>query len=296
MTGMHQVEHIFSVDVEEHFQVNAFENAVPRESWHRYPSRVGASVDRVLAQLERHGATGTFFVLGWVAHHHPEVVKRIAAAGHEVASHGWWHRRVWQLTPEQFRADVESSKDILEQVCGQEVVGFRAPSFSIVHGGEWAFDVLLDAGYRYDSSLFPIRRPGYGYPSAPTHPHLIKRAGGVLVELPIATRRMWGLRVPAGGGGYFRQLPYGLCSGALAQSAAQDTPGVFFIHPWEVDPAQPRLDVPWLTRIRHYRGLSRTAPRLERLLGEYSFTSVARSSALRGIFEAASPRKRAIPA
>ena len=290
------VEHIFSVDVEEHFQVNAFEDAVPRESWHRFPSRVGASVDRLLAQLERHGATGTFFILGWVAQHHPAVVRRIAEAGHEVASHGWWHRRVWQLTPEQFAEDVRSSKDILEQLCGQEVNGFRAPSFSIVPGCEWAFDVLLDAGYRYDSSLFPIRRPGYGYPSAPVSPHRIERAGGVLVELPIATREMLGVRVPAGGGGYFRQLPYGLCRGALAGAGAQGTPGIFFIHPWEVDPGQPRLDVPWLTRIRHYRGLGRTSARLERLLGEFRFTSVARSSALRGIFEAALPVKRAIPA
>ena len=296
MTGIGQSEHIFSVDVEEHFQVNAFENSVPRESWHRFPSRVGTSVDRMLAQLERHDATGTFFVLGWVAQHHPGVVKRIAAAGHEVASHGWWHRRVWQLTAAQFAEDVRSSKDVLEQISGQEVIGFRAPSFSIVPGVEWAFDVLLDAGYRYDSSLFPIRRPGYGYPSAPARPHLIERARGVLVELPIATRRMLGVRVPAGGGGYFRQLPYGLCRGALAQSAAEDVPGVFFIHPWEVDPAQPRLDVPWLTRIRHYRGLNRTEPKLERLLGEFRFTSVARSGVLRRVFEAAALPKRAIPA
>jgi polysaccharide deacetylase family protein (PEP-CTERM system associated) len=157
--------HIFSVDVEEYFQVNAFEGVVSRRDWPTYASRVDIGVEAILALLDRHGTTGTFFCLGWIAEANPRIVRRIANAGHEIASHGWWHRRVGTLTPQQFRADVRDSRRLLEDISGQLVQGFRAPSFSIVPGLEWAFEVLLEEGYRYDSSLFPIRRPGYGYPT-----------------------------------------------------------------------------------------------------------------------------------
>ncbi len=271
-----RIAHLFTVDVEEYFQVNAFERHVPPERWPEMESRIDRGVDLVLEALSRHDAFGTFFTLGWIAHRHPHIVRRIVDGGHEIASHGWWHRRLTTLTAAEFRADVRDSKRILEDVSGSPVRGFRAPSFSLVPGGEWAFDILIEEGYTYDSSLFPIRRPGYGYPGALARPHRILRDAGELVELPPATLEFLGLRVPAGGGGYFRQLPYWLSRRALAQSEARGEPATFYIHPWELDADQPRVQVGMLTRIRHYRGLSTAAKRLERILGEFRFTSVAR--------------------
>ena len=269
-------EHIFTVDVEEYFQVNSFERVVARADWDRFPSRVERSVDVLLDRLARREALGTFFVLGWIADRHPRVVRRIADAGHEIASHGWWHRRVTMLTADEFREDVRSSRAVLQDVSGQPVLGYRAPSFSIVPGREWAFDVLVEEGYGYDSSLFPIRRPGYGYPGAPVHPHAIERPSGSLTEFPLTTAAWMGLRVPAAGGGYFRHFPYALTRRAFRACAAAGMPGVFYIHPWEIDPEQPRMPVPWLTRLRHYRGIARTLARLDRLLADFRFTSVAR--------------------
>jgi polysaccharide deacetylase family protein (PEP-CTERM system associated) len=237
---------------------------------------VERNTDVLLELMARSGAYGTFFALGWVAERHPELIRRIVAAGHELGSHTWWHPRVGTLSRDQFRDEVRRSKAILEQISGTLVTGFRAPSFSIVPGTEWAFDVLLEEGYSYDSSLFPIRRPGYGYPSAPVVPHRIARTAGSLLEFPLATTSFLGLRIPAAGGGYLRQLPLGLIRRAFREFQADGKPGMFYIHPWEVDPDQPRLDVGWLTRMRHYRGLDRTLPRLESLLSEFRFTSVQR--------------------
>ncbi|HXI20386.1 MAG TPA: polysaccharide deacetylase family protein, partial [Gemmatimonadales bacterium] len=179
--------HLFSVDVEDYFHVVAFERVVRREDWDSYPTRVVANTVRLLELLARHGARGTFFTLGWVAEREPGLVRRIAAEGHELASHGHWHRRVFTLTPEEFREEVRRSKALMEDLTGRPCRGFRAPSFSIRPGMEWAFDVLLEEGYRYDSSLFPVRRPDYGYPAAPPRPHLIRRPAGTLLELPLAT-------------------------------------------------------------------------------------------------------------
>lgn len=267
--------HLFSIDVEEHFQATAFDRVVAREDWERYPSRVEANTERLLELLGRTGARATCFVLGWVAQRQPALVRRIAGAGHEVASHGWWHRKLTQLTPEQFRQEVRDSKRLLEDLTGHPVVGFRAPSFSIVPGGEWAFDVLLEEGYTYDSSLFPIRRPDYGYPAAPAVPHRIRRPAGTLLELPLATASVLGLRLPAAGGGYLRQLPYPLIRAAARHAEARRMPGMFYIHPWEVDPGQPRIAAGLLTRLRHYSGLGKTLGHLERLLTEFRFVSVA---------------------
>ncbi len=274
--ALEPAEHIFTVDVEEYFQVNAFEDVVPRSQWDHLPSRVSRSVDALLELLGRHGVLGTFFTLGWVAQKHPHLVRRIAAAGHEIASHGWWHRRVTELTPEGFRDEIRSSKAILEDQSGQPVRGFRAPSFSIVPGREWSFDVLLEEGYRYDSSLFPIRRPGYGYPGASPVPHSLRRSAGTLLELPLATTTYAGFRLPAAGGGYFRQLPYSLTRRAFREYGGQGISAIFYIHPWEIDLDQPRLPVSWFSRARHYGGLRRTLPRLQRLLAEFRFTSVTR--------------------
>ena len=268
--------HFFTVDVEEHFHVSAFEGLIRKEQWEGLPSRVERNTDRLLELLSRHGATGTFFTVGWVARRQPALVRRIAEAGHEVASHSFWHRRVNTLTPEEFRADVRDCKAALEDACGRPVLGFRAPSFSIRPGGEWAFDVLLEEGHRYDSSLFPIRRPDYGYPSAPPEPHEIRRPAGTLLELPLATLSMGGLRIPAAGGGYLRHFPLAVTRAALRGHQRRGQPAMFYIHPWEIDPDQPRVAAPWLTRVRHYRGLTKTLPRLEALLREFRFTSVER--------------------
>src|ERR1051325_8023075 len=183
--------HFFTVDVEAYFQVTALESAVSREDWTSHPSRVAASIDTLLEMLDRNSARGTFFVLGWIAKHCPTVVLAIADAGHEIASHGFWHERVTALDREKFREDVRTSKHALENLIGAEVVGYRAPSFSIIPGYEWAFDTLLEEGYRYDSSLFPIRRRGYGYPNCPRVPHIIQRAAGRLAEFPLATTSLF---------------------------------------------------------------------------------------------------------
>jgi polysaccharide deacetylase family protein (PEP-CTERM system associated) len=268
--------HIFTVDVEDYFQVYALERFVDRSEWDRFPSRVERNTDVILELLDRHGATGTFFTLGWVADKHPAIVRRIVDAGHEIASHGWWHRKVTMLSRAQFREDVYAAKMALEQVSGHPVLGYRAPSFSITPGFEWAFDVLLETGYRYDSSLFPIKRMNYGYPKTPPIPHLIHRDKGDLMEFPLATTRIGTMHIPAAGGGYLRQFPYAIIRRAFREHTNAGMPAVFYIHPWEVDPDQPRFDVPLLTRIRHYRKLGKTAGLIDRLLAEFRFTSIAR--------------------
>jgi polysaccharide deacetylase family protein (PEP-CTERM system associated) len=268
------IAHHFTVDLEEYFQVSAFERTVSRSEWERFESRVAGQVGRLLELLARHEARATFFVLGWVAERHAELIRTIARAGHEIASHGWDHARVTHQTRRQFRQSVRRTKDALEEITGVPVLGFRAPSFSIGPGGEWALDVLIEEGYRYDSSLFPVQRPGYGYASGRPDPHWLERPVGRLVEIPPSTLRWCGLRLPAAGGAYFRLLPYGVVQTAFRQCERRGVPGTFYIHPWEIDPAQPRLDVSWLTRLRHYGGLGRTAGRLERLLAEFRFTAV----------------------
>jgi polysaccharide deacetylase family protein (PEP-CTERM system associated) len=266
--------HHFSVDVEEYFHVSAFERLVRYADWDGYESRVNDSVARLLDLLARRQTRATFFVLGWVAERHPGLVRRIAATGHEIASHGWDHARVTSQSPLAFRDSIRRTKIFLEDLAGAPVVGFRAPSFSIVPGKEWALDVLLEEGYRYDSSLFPVRRNGYGYAAGRRDPHWLERPTGRLAEVPPATLRRWGAQLPAGGGAYFRLLPYSVVRTALRDCERRGVPGTFYIHPWEVDPEQPRIDVPWLTRVRHYGGLERTLPRLERLLGEFRFTAI----------------------
>jgi polysaccharide deacetylase family protein (PEP-CTERM system associated) len=267
--------HFFTVDVEEYFQVKALESAVSREEWISRPSRLARSIDALLARLDRYGASGTFFVLGWIAEHRPEVVRDIAAAGHEIASHGFWHERVTALDRNAFREDVRTSKQTLEDLIGREVIGYRAPSFSIVPGCEWAFDVLIEEGYRYDSSLFPIRRRGYGYPNAPRSPHVIQRSAGSLAEFPLATTSILRYPVPAAGGGYLRQFPLSIIRRAFREASARTEPATFYIHPWEIDPGQPRLPVSVLNRIRHYRGLDSTLDRIDTLLEEFTFATIA---------------------
>ena len=274
MTALAGRVHHFTVDVEEYFQVSIFEGIVPRDMWGRLESRVMRGVALVLDLLARHCTSATFFVLGWVADQHPHVVREIMAAGHEIASHGWDHRRVTEQTPAAFRSSVRRARRVLEDLSGTPVVGFRAPSFSILPGCEWALDILLEEGYRYDSSLFPVTRPGYGYPGGQRDPHWVRRPAGRLAEFPPAVLRRWRVNWPAGGGAYFRLLPYLAVQSALADCVDRGVSGTFYLHPWELDPEQPRLAVPWLARLRHYGGLRRVLPRLERLLREFRFTSI----------------------
>ena len=276
MTGDRKATHFFTVDVEEHFHVSAFEGIVRREQWDEQPSRVERNVDRLLELLAHHDALATFFIVGWVARRQPTLVRRIADAGHEIASHSYWHRRVNLLPPEVFRADIRECKQVLEDAVGRPVYGFRAPSFSIRPGTEWAFDVLLEEGHRYDSSLFPIKRPDYGYPAASPEPHLIKRESGTLLEVPMATTSFGSLRLPAAGGGYLRHFPLAIIRRALREHARRGIPAMTYIHPWEIDPDQPRFQVPLLTRLRHYRGLGHTFARLDKLMAGARFTSVAK--------------------
>lgn len=260
--------------MEEHFQVSAFERLIPVRDWDAHPSRVADNTRRMLDLLEAHGARATCFTVGWVARRDPALCREIVARGHELASHSFWHRRVTTLTPAQFGADVRDARDALEQAAGVRVYGFRAPSFSIVPGCEWAFDELIAAGYTYDSSLFPIRRPDYGYPSAPSGAHTVTRPGGTLLELPLTTRRLAGMRLPAAGGAYFRFFPTAFLASAFRQAERAGEAGNFYIHPWELDHAQPRQPVGLLTRVRHYGGLHRTVPRLTRLLRAFRFTTI----------------------
>lgn len=270
-----RISHFFTVDVEEYFQVSAFEPYIPRSQWETMESRVEHGVDALLEVLARFDISATFFVLGWIAERNRGVVERIQRSGHEVASHGWSHRRVLGQTPEEFRDSIRRSRDVLGAITGEPVLGFRAPSFSIIPGMEWTFDILLEEGYAYDSSLFPIRRSGYGYPGGIRDVHRLNRPGGVLVEAPPATIRRFGRTFPAGGGAYFRLLPYQLIASAVGEFERRGVPATFYIHPWEVDPEQPRI--PFLSpgiRIRHYGGIGRTLSRLERLLTEFRFGTI----------------------
>ena len=233
------IAHYFTIDVEEYFQVSAFAGAVSPESWGGFDSRIEVNVRQLVDLLARHQARATFFVLGWVADRHRDLVRALARAGHEVASHGWDHKRVTEQTPEEFRVSVRRTKQLLEELSGQPCLGFRAPSFSIVPGREWALDILLEEGYEYDSSLFPVRRPGYGYAGGGRDPYWVVRPAGRLAELPPATLRRLGVNLPAAGGAYLRILPYALVRSAIAAYDRRGVPATFYVHPWEIDPRSP---------------------------------------------------------
>lgn len=262
-----------TIDVEEHFQVEAFAGLVHPEDWPRHPSRVAANTQRVLDLLERFGVSATFFVVGWVAERQPALVQEIHARGHEVACHGFAHRVIRGMSREAFREDVRGAKHAIEDASGGPVVGYRAPTFSVVPETLWALDVLAEEGFWYDSSIFPIRHDRYGIPSASRRPHRRPlEEGGEIAEFPPSTVRLLGQNLPFCGGGYFRLLPYRLVRRGLRRLNGREClPAMVYLHPWELDPDQPRLPVRGLTSFRHYVNLSRTASRLERLLGDFAF-------------------------
>ncbi len=270
-----------TVDVEDYFQVEAFARTIPRDSWDSFPRRVEANTDRILDQFARAGVTATFFTLGWVAERHPALVRRIVAAGHELASHGHGHARVDTLTPDAFRTDLLHARAVLEDIGGTAIAGYRAPTFSIGARTPWAYEILAETGHTYSSSIYPIRHDLYGAPDAPRFIHPV--AGGALWEIPMTTLRprsgpLASRNLPCSGGGYFRLLPYAAFRRALAAyNRAEARPGMFYTHPWEIDPGQPRIaGAGRLSRFRHYLNLARTAPRLDQLLRDFAWGRVDR--------------------
>jgi polysaccharide deacetylase family protein (PEP-CTERM system associated) len=265
-----------TVDLEDYFQVSGFEEVVSLAAWDRYEPRLAPSTERLLAVLAEAGVQATFFVLGWSAERHPGLVRRIRDAGHELACHSYAHRLVYRLTPAQFREDTRRAKAVVEDLAGVPVVGYRAPSFSITRQSLWALEILAEEGFRYDSSVYPILWDRYGIPGAPRHPYVVgTRSASVpdLLEIPPSTVRWLGLTLPVGGGGYFRFFPERLFHRALRRLIrGEGRPAVIYVHPWELDPAQPRIPGgSRLARFRHYVNLHKTEGRLRRLLRAWPF-------------------------
>jgi len=261
-----------SVDVEDWFQVGAFETVLSRDDWAGCQDRVARNGDAVLALFDRAGVKGTFFTLGCVAARHPKLIARVVAEGHEIASHGWDHQRVFTFTPDQFRADLQQARTAIEDAGGTAITGYRAPSFSIDPRTPWAHRVLAEEGYAYSSSVAPMRHDHYGWPDSPRH---IWRplADSPLVELPVTTARIAGRTLAAGGGGFFRLLPYGFSHWAITRANGREgRPAVFYFHPWEIDPKQPRVaNAPLRSKLRHYSRLGAMEAKLERLLTDFEW-------------------------
>ena len=267
------VPNALTVDVEDYFHVSAFASSIPRDSWASRAPRVVENTHKLLAIFDQFGVRGTFFVLGWVAERHPRLVKEIAARGHEIACHGMSHRLVYEQPREQFYDETLRSKRLLEDISGSAVLGYRAASYSIVRESLWALDVLVELGFVYDSSIFPVYHDRYGIPNAGRAPQRISTPGqNAIVEWPLATATVLGYRLPVAGGGYFRLLPYWLSRWGLKSVNQRDLmPFMFYLHPWEIDPEQPRVGASWLSRLRHYTNLEKCEGRLRRLLNEFRF-------------------------
>lgn len=270
-----QLTNAMTVDVEDYFQVSAFAPHIARGAWDTTPCRIERNVDRVLELLAQRGAKATFFTLGWLAQRYPQMVRAISAQGHEVASHGQAHLRASDQSPADFDNDIRVAKRLLEDTCGVAVRGYRAPSFSIGHGNSWAFARIAAAGYRYSSSVYPVRHDHYGMPDAPRFSF---KAGDGLLEIPVSTARVFGCNLPAAGGGYFRLAPYCLSRWAIDRVNRVDRqPAIFYFHPWEIDPQQPRVDgIGLKTRFRHYINLSRTEGKLAQLLNDFRWDRMDR--------------------
>lgn len=267
-----------SVDVEEHFQVHAFARVVGRDDWPSHESRVERNTDRVLSIFADQGIKSTFFVLGWVAERHPALIQRIVQQGHELASHGYCHIRADRQEPEAFREDIRRTKGLLEDAGGMRVNGYRAASFSINRSNWWAFDVLAEEGYRYSSSVFPVHHDQYGVPDAPRDPFAPSAKSPGLLELPMSTVRVFGQNLPCSGGGYFRMFPYAAFSMAVRRlNRTEHRPCMFYFHPWEIDPDQPRIPgAGFKSNLRHYTNLDRMEGKLRRLLREFAWDRVDR--------------------
>ena len=278
-----QLLHAMTVDVEDYFHVAAFKDIISPEDWDQQPSRVVENTTRLLDIFTEHDMQATFFILGWVAEREPELIRKIHSAGHEIASHGYSHQLIYSQTPQLFKEETKRSKNILEDITGEPIEGYRAASYSITNSSIWALDILSELGFRWDSSIFPIFHDNYGIPDTPTNPYLIKTSnGGVLTEFPITAARFPGMTIPAAGGGYFRQFPYWVFK-YLFERASSGQPRIFYLHPWEVDSEQPRFkQAKWFSKFRHYTNLHKCESRLQQLIKDFRFTSVSNSMAIKG--------------
>jgi polysaccharide deacetylase family protein (PEP-CTERM system associated) len=267
-----EMPNVMSVDVEDWFCVYNLSRHIPYETWDRCESRVVRNTNRLLDRFRKHGVEATFFVLGWIAERFPDLVREIERQGHEVATHGYSHRLLTQMQPSEFRTDLQRSLEVLAKVVSQQVRGFRAPSFSVTRKTLWAVTILRENGIQYDSSVFPVRfHPDYGIPGSQPGPYELAEG---LSELPMSVADVLGWKIPCCGGGYFRLYPYAVTRQLMRRCRAQGRPVIFYLHPWEVDPEQPRVKgMPWHRVFRHYNNLDKTEERLERLLQDFSFTS-----------------------
>jgi polysaccharide deacetylase family protein (PEP-CTERM system associated) len=267
---------VMTIDVEEHFQVSAFANEIDVHEWHDMESRVERNTLRILEIFSENNIQATFFVLGWVAEKYPQLVKQIANAGHEIASHGYSHQLIYNQEYELFKKETQRAKHILEEIIQNPVLGYRAASYSITKKSAWALDILAEAGFKYDSSIFPVHHDRYGMPDTPRYPYTMNtERGNTLIEFPLSTMNIFGYQLPIAGGGYFRLYPY-LFSKMAFQSInrKQNKPFIFYMHPWEVDPDQPRIKTNWLSRFRHYNNLEKCEHRLTKLLHDFRFSTV----------------------
>ena len=272
--------HAMTVDVEDYFHVSGFADRISPREWDSFPSRVVASTQRILRVLDQHQTAATFFVLGWVADRFPELVREIQNAGHEIGCHSYWHRLAYDLSPEEFRADLVTSRNVLQDITGDPVTLYRAPSFSITRRSLWALDILAEEGFTGDSSVYPVYHDRYGIPEADPAPHRIETSAGTINEFPGTALRLGPVRLPISGGGYFRLYPFRFSRFCLDRYSRQSNrPFVFYIHPWEVDPGQPRLPGRFLSRFRHYQNLGTTEHKLNALLPRFRFSTLTDSLA-----------------
>ncbi|WP_417566839.1 XrtA system polysaccharide deacetylase [Marinobacter sp.] len=273
---MEVTKNALTIDVEDYFQVAALAEAVDRKDWSSMEYRVEANTDRLLELFSERDVKATFFTLGWVAERSPELIRRIQNAGHEIASHGYSHQLVYNQTPEVFRDETRKSKQLLEDITGKSITGYRAASYSITAQSRWALDILCEEGFTWDSSIFPVHHDRYGMPGTPHEPYRLEApGGGTLIEFPLSTCPLGNYRLPIAGGGYFRLYPYWLSRWGLGKINRAGQPFIFYLHPWEIDTGQPRLEVKALSRFRHYNNLNKCMGRLERLLGDFRFSSVS---------------------
>jgi len=269
------MKNAFTIDVEDYFQVEAFSKVVNRNNWPKMERRVERNTDQILALLDNHNIKATFFILGWVAERQPEIVKKIAQQGHEIASHGYSHKTIYSQTPAEFREETRQSKTLLEDICQQPVIGYRAATYSITERSLWAMDILVEEGFQYDSSIFPMRHDNYGIPDINPAPHIYQTNSGPIAEMPISVLKYKQLTIPVAGGGYFRLWPYAFTRWALNQITKHGDEFVFYIHPWEIDPEQPRIEnAGLLSRFRHYNNLGKCHSRLEKLFQDFDFDTL----------------------
>ncbi len=266
------MKNAISIDLEDWFCVNNFRDIIPKDDWENCELRVRESTQNILKLLNNHNVKATFFVLGWIAERVPDLIKNIHAQGHEIATHGYSHSLITEMTPEKFKEDLSKAIKITEEIVETKIIGFRAPSFTIVNKTLWALDILNDCGIKYDSSVFPITfHPDYGMDDVELTPFQITKA---IIEFPLTVAEVFGKKIPCSGGGYFRLYPYSITKYLLKQCLKQERPIIFYCHPWEVDPDQPKMKLPLMKKFRHYVNLSKTIDKLEKLLTDFEFTTV----------------------